>query len=285
MLTGLLIDAEIGPYCGKESGETAMLWKLLNQLKPGDTLVADSYYCTYWLIAACRTREVHVVMKNHDKREDHPTGARRINKNERIVTWERGPRPNWMSLELYNQQPATIELRLVDIRVEEAGFRTKSFTVATTIIDHNLYPAAWIGAIYRNRWLVELDIRSMKCSLGLDILRAKTPEMVRTELWSCLLAYNLIRLKILQSSIASGRDPRSMSFTTTMQLLGTNWLLGAVIGFTDILAQLGQEASSSERVGHRPDRIEPRANKRRPKVLALMTKPRRDYHAELGVAV
>jgi hypothetical protein len=76
-----------------------------------------------------------------------------------------------------------------------------------------------------------------------------------------------------------------MSFTTTMQLLGTNWLLGAVIGVTDILAQLGQEASSSERVGHRPDRIEPRANKRRPKVLALMNKPRRDYHAELGVAV
>ena len=71
----------------------------------------------------------------------------------------------------------------------------------------------------------------------------------------------------------------------TMQLLGTNWLLGALIGVTDILAQLGQEASSSERVGHRPDRIEPSANKRRPKVLALMTKPRRDYHAELGVAV
>ena len=71
----------------------------------------------------------------------------------------------------------------------------------------------------------------------------------------------------------------------TMQLLGTNWLLGALIGVTDIQAQLGQEASSSERVGHRSDRIEPSANKRRPKVLALMTKPRRDYHAELGVAV
>jgi hypothetical protein len=284
MQTGLLIDAEIGPYSGKESGETALLWKLLKQLKPGDTLVADSYYCTYWLIAACQAQDVHVVMKNHDKRDDHPIGARRINKDERIVTWERGPRPDWMSIELYNQQPATVELRLVDIRVEQAGYRTKAFTVATTIVDHKLYPSTWIGAIYRNRWLVELDIRSMKCSLGMDILRAKTPEMVRTEFWSCLLAYNLIRLKMLQSSIANGRDPRGMSFTTTMQLLGTNWLLCAVTGVTNELAQLGQEASSSEQVGHRPGRNEPRANKRRPKVLALMTKPRHEYQAELGVA-
>jgi len=133
-------------------------------------------------------------------------------------------------------------------------------------------------------WLVELDIRSIKCSLGMDVIRGKTPEMVRTEFWSCLLAYNLIRAKMLQSCATSGRDPRSLSFTTTMQLLGTNWLLCAVIGVTSELAQLGQEASSSEVVGHRPDRVEPRVNKRRPKVLALMTKPRVKYHAKLGAA-
>ena len=133
-------------------------------------------------------------------------------------------------------------------------------------------------------WHTELDIRSIKCSLGMDILRAKTPEMVHTELWSCLLAYNLIRLKMLQSCASSGRDPRSLSFTTTLQLLGTSWLLCAVIGVTEELAALGQAASSSERVGHRPGRAEPRKNKRRPKLIALMTKPRHEYHAELGVA-
>ena len=121
----------------------------------------------------------------------------------------------------------------------------------------------------------------IKCSLGMDILRAKTPAMVHTELWSCLLAYNLIRLKMLQSCASSGRDPRSLSFTTTLQLLGTSWLLCAVIEVTADLAALGQASSSSERVG----RAEPRKNKRRRKLLALMTKPRHEYHAELGAVV
>ena len=284
MMTGMLFDCEIGPYCGKESGETALLWKLLSQLRRGDILVADSYYCTFWLIAACLARGVQIVMKNHHKRDDHPIHARRIDKHQRTVTWDRPPRPEWMSEEVYAEQPATVEVRLVDVQVNEPGFRTKGFTVATTMLDHKLSTAAWIGSVYRSRWLVELDIRSIKCSLGIDVLRAKTPEMVRTELWSCLLAYNLIRAKMLQSCAANGRDCRSLSFTTTMQLLGTNWLLCAVIGVTSELAQLGQEASSSEVVGHRPDRVEPRVNKRRPKVLALMTKPRREYHAELESA-
>jgi hypothetical protein len=233
LMTGMLFDCEIGPYSGKESGETALLWKLLSQLRPGDILVADSYYCTYWLVAACLARGVQIVMKNHHKRDDNPPTARRINKHQRTVTWDRPPGPEWISDEVYAEQPATI------------------------------------------------DIRSIKCSLGMDMIRGKTPEMVRTEFWSCLLAYNLIRAKMLQSCATSGRDPRSLSFTTTMQLLGTNWLLCAVIGVTSELAQLGQEASSSEVVGHRPDRGEPRVNKRRPKVLALMTKPRLKYHAEL----
>ena len=189
-----------------------------------------------------------------------------------------------MSAEDYSAQPETIEIRLVDVQVVEAGFRPDAFTIATTMMDRKVYCAAWIGSVYQSRWLVELDIRSIKCSLGMDILRAKTPEMVHTELWSCLLAYNLIRLKMLQSCASSGRDPRSLSFTTTLQLLGTSWLLCAVIGVTEELAALGQAASSSERVGHRPGRAEPRKNKRRPKLIALMTKPRHEYHAELGVA-
>ena len=98
-----------------------------------------------------------------------------------------------MSDEVYTEQPATVAVRLVDVQVHEPGFRTKGFTVATTMLDHKRYTAAWIGSVYRSRWLVELDIRSIKCSLGMNVIRAKTPEMVRTEFWSCLLAYNLIR--------------------------------------------------------------------------------------------
>ena len=108
--------------------------------------------------------------------------------------------------------------------------------------------------------------------------------MVRTELWSCLLAYNLIRLKMLQSSASNNRDPRSLSFAATQQLLATNWLLCAVIGVTPELAELGQATSGSERVGHRPDRVEPRKYKRQSKAVGLMRKPRRDYQDELMAA-
>jgi hypothetical protein len=189
-----------------------------------------------------------------------------------------------MSPEEYEQHSPTIEIRLVDVQVKQKGFRPDSFTVATTIVDDTVYTAEWIGSVYQSRWLVELDIRSIKCSLSMDVLRAKSPDMVRTELWSCLLAYNLIRLKMLQSSVSSHRDPRSLSFAATQQLLATNWLLCAVIGVTTELAELGQKTSSSERVGHRPERVEPRENKRRPKMIALMKKPRRQFQDEMKSA-
>ena len=145
MATGMLVDLAYGPYCGKESGETALLWQLLDQLQSGDILVADSHYCTYWLVGACRARGVEVVMNNHHKREDYPSGARRLNKRERMVIWDRPPRPKWMSQEEYSQQPETIEIRLSDIQVDEPGFRPDAFTVATTIMDRKVYSAAWIG--------------------------------------------------------------------------------------------------------------------------------------------
>ena len=201
------------------------------------------------------------------------------------MTWQRPQRPDWMSETEYQQQPEAIEIRLVDVQVPQKGFRPEAFTVATTLLDRKACTSSWIASVYRSRWLVELDIRAIKCSLGMDILRAKSPAMVRTELWSCLLAYNLIRWKMLQSGIAQGRDPRSMSFATTMQLLATNWLLCAVIGVPTELAELGQVMPCSEQVGHREGRCEPRKNKRRPKVLALMNKPRHQYKSEFEAAV
>jgi len=284
LYTGMLFDLACGPYSGKETGETALMRELLDVLQPGDTLVADCYHCTYWLVAACRTRGVHIVMKNHHRRDDHPAGAVRLGKGQRRVTWTRPARPDWMSVEEYEQQPETISIRLVDVNVKQKGFRPDKFTVATTLIDNAEVAGDWIRSVYESRWLVELDIRAVKCSLNMDILRAKTPDMVRTELWSCLLAYNLIRLKMLQSCAASGRDPRSLSFTTTLQLLATTWLLCAVIGVSEELATLGQQTSASERVGHRDGRVEPRMNKRRPKVLALMKQPRHQLRAALAAA-
>ena len=283
MVTGLLVDLVLGPYAGKQSGETALLWKMLDQLKPGDTLVADCYLCTYWIVAACKARGVNIVMKNHDKRDDDPPGAAVIDKHQRITVWLRPQRPDWMSEEEYSECPERIKIRLVDVVVDQPGFRSKKYTIATTIVETKDFSRDWITSVYRSRWLVELDIRAIKCSLGMDIVRAKTPEMVQTEIWSCLLAYNLIRMKMLQSCAVSGRMPRTLSFSTTLQLLANNWLLASVV-LTEQLIALGQQTSSSEVVGNRPDRVEPRANKRRPKILALLTKPRRSAKLELITA-
>lgn len=283
MVTGLLVDLVLGAYAGKQSGETALLWQMLGQLKPGDTLVADCFYCTYWIVVACKIKDVNLVMKNHDKRDDDPLGANRIDKHQRTTVWLRPQRPDWMSEEEYAACPEQIEIRLVDVIIEQPGFRSKKYTIATTILDTKVFTRDWITNVYRSRWLVELDIRSIKCSLGMDTVRAKTPEMVRTEIWSCLLAYNLIRMKMLQSCAAKGRMPRTLSFATTQQLLANNWLLASVM-LTAELIELGQQTSVSEIVGHRPDRVEPRANKRRPKLLALLTKPRAQAKLELITA-
>ena len=181
MVTGLLFDLACGPYSGKQTGEGALMRTLLDELQPGDTLVADSYHCNYALIAACILRGVGIVMKN-GFRPDHPTNARKISKKERLVVWTRPGRRPWMTKEEYEQLPEAIELRLVDVQVRQKGFRPDSFTVATTIMDRKVYSAGWIRSVYQSRWIVELDIRSIKCSLGMDILRP------RAQRW-CGLSY------------------------------------------------------------------------------------------------
>jgi hypothetical protein len=274
MRTGLLLDAEVGPYSGKGTGETALLWKLLGALCAGDILVADSYYCTYWLLSECRRRGVHVVMRNHHLRDDSPGDARRLVKGQCVATWVRPTQPDWMDDSTYATMPRTIDVRLVESVNEQAGQRTEKFTIATTLLEHKRYDASWLAAIYRGRWRVELDIRAIKVTLGMDILRAKTPEMVRTELWSCLLAYNLIRESMLRAAVQSGRSCRTLSLTATMQMLGALWLASAIHDFGAELPTLLQTHQVALKVGNRPGRNEPRVNKRRPKILKLMTEPR-----------
>jgi hypothetical protein len=152
LFTDLLFDLACGPYSGKETGETALMRELLDNLQPGNTLVADCYHCTYWLISACQQRGVHIVMKNHHKRDDHPADAVPLRKGERLVTWTRPARPEWMSEEDYTQQPETLVIRLVDVAVSRRGYRPDTFTVATTMLDDGEDPADWIRSMYESRW-------------------------------------------------------------------------------------------------------------------------------------
>jgi hypothetical protein len=208
-----------------------------------------------------------------------------LGKADHIVTWIRPVRPEWMDQETYGQMPESIEVREVLVHVDQPGFRTKSLVVVTTLCDPEEYAAEEIAALYRGRWLVELDIRAIKITLDMDVLRCKTPEMVRREVWTHLLAYNLIRRVILQSATASGLSPRELSFTAAMQAIAASWAIAALVDsctFT-LLVNAHLANLAGHRVGHRPNRVEPRAVKRRPKPHRLLTKPRAEARAELLV--
>lgn len=267
LATGMLTDMAMGPYTGKETGETALLRQLLERFRPGDILLGDRYFCSYFMIALLMELGVDFVTRVHQRRTVDFRRGRRLGRDDHIVEWKRPEKPEWMDPQTYNRMPASIEVREVQVRVSEPGFRTESFVVVSTLTDAATYTKNDITELYHYRWLAELDIRAIKVTLGMDILRCKTPEMVRKEMWTCLLAYNLIRQTLLQSAQGAGVSPRTLSFTAAMQSIAASWAVIALAN--DALVTLLIDAASASLAGHvignRPGRIEPRAVKRRPK--------------------
>ncbi|MCH9001025.1 MAG: IS4 family transposase [Planctomycetes bacterium] len=283
LATGMLTDMAMGPYTGKKTGETALLRQLLERFRPGDILLGDRYFCSYFMITLLMELDVDFVTRVHQLRTVNFRRGRRLGKGDHVVVWERPPRPTWMDPQTYDRMPASIEVREVYVRVDVPGFRTESFVVVTTLTNAAAYPKGDIAELYHHRWLAELDIRAIKITMGMDILRCKTPEMVRKEMWTCLLAYNLIRQTMLQSAQKAGVSPRALSFTAAVQSIAASWLV--IVLSDDALAALLIDAASvslaEHVVGNRPGRIEPRAVKRRPKPHHLLTKPRAQARAEM----
>jgi len=283
LATGMLCDMAFGPYQGKETGEPALFRELFEGLDADDIVLGDRCYCSYFMIALLKELGVDFVVRLHQARTADFRRGRRLGKGDHLVQWIRPAKPTWMDQETYDRMPQSIELREVLVKVDQRGCRTESLVVVTTLCDANEYPAKDIAQLYRGRWLAELDIRAVKTTLDMDLLRCKTPEMVRRELWTHLLAYNLIRRTILQSAQTSGLSPRALSFTAAMQSIAASWAIAALTDprtFT-ILVDAHLANLAGHRVGHRPDRVEPRAVKRRPKPHPLLTKPRAEARLDL----
>jgi len=283
LATAMLSDMAMGPYSGKETGEPALLRELLQRLDPRDILLTDKLYCSYFMIAMLLLGKRDFVARLHHCRKVDYEKCKRLRAGDCLITWARPAQPDWMDQATYDQIPETITLRLVEVQVHEPGFRTESFLVVTTLLDHKTYPKEEIADLYHKRWLAELDIRAIKTSLGMDVLRCKSPEMVRKEAWTCLLAYNLLRKTMLQAAHAANLSPRELSFTHAMQTvaasLGTLPLLDE-----DTIERLIESQLSSlaeQLVGDRPNRVEPRAVKRRPKPHRLLNMPREEARALL----
>jgi len=277
LAVGTALDAAMGRYQGKGTGELALFRALDDALGRGDVLLADRGFCSYFVAAAALARGADVVLRLSASRKVNFQAGRRLGPGDKLVWWKRTARPGWMSKEEYAALPRDLKLRAVRVRVRRRGCRTKVVLVVTTLLDPAAARKDDLAELYRARWHAELDLRSIKQALQMDVLRGKTPDMVRKEVWAHLLAYNVVRGLMARAARAAGVRPRELSFTGALQTLNA------------FLPYLGRAASEAEwsrlwgemvralgqhRVGDRPGRYEPRAVKRRPKNYTRLNEPR-----------
>jgi len=279
--SGAVLDVAMGPYRGKQTGETALLRQLLDSLRTGDILLADAIFSNYWMIALWRERGVDLLGRHGGKRRVDFRQGQRLGRYDPIVSWQKPARPPWLSRKLYDSLPETLTIREVRVEVSQKGFRCRHLLLVTTLRDAQAYPRQELATAFRCRWHAELDLRSIKDVMQMDVLRCKTPAMVRKEIWMHLLAYNLIRKLMAQAAAAAGVDPRDLSFKGTLQTLVAFAAAGwACPERRNELYAAALRAVAAHRVNNRPDRVEPRAVKRRKKQVYL-TEPRAVAKARL----
>jgi hypothetical protein len=285
LAVGTVLDAAFCPYKGKQTGESALWRTLRHNLEPGDILLADRYHCSYWEMAEALQRGTHVVARLNQRRKNDLRRGKRLGKDDYLMTWTKYKTcPEWMDKATYKAIPPTMSVRVIRIKVPKGRNRMREAWVATTLLDPSAYSKGEIAALYHRRWEVEVDLRSLKQTLQMDMLRCKTPDMLHKELWANFLVYNLLRTVLAQAAEAHERKPWEISFKGAMQTLNA---------FASVLmdsspehwAQIYKEllaAIASHRVGNRPDRLEPRAKKRRPKPYPLLRKPRQQERERLA---
>ena len=261
---GAVLGAAMGAYKGKGTGEHALFRRLRDCFVAGDVMLADGYFCSYFLIAEMQKRAVDVLFEQHgaritDFRRGKPLGVR-----DHRVRWKKPPRPEWMSVEEYRGYSQQITLREVKVGKK---------VLVTTLLNPRRTPKSELGQLFWQRWNVELDLRNLKSTLGMERFSCKTPSMVEKELWVYLLAYNLIRLLMAAAASQSEAMPRQLSFKHTLQI----WMAWSarqflseapedMAGLLMLIAQI--------RVADRPGRLEPRMIKRRPKPYTFLGAPR-----------
>jgi len=274
--TGAALEMAIGPYRGKQTGETSLFRRLWDSLDADDILLADRCFCSFCDIALLQKRSVDTVFRKHQSRHSDFRRGKRLGKHDHLITWTKPKqRPSWMDKATFDALPKELTLREIKFTIAEKGKRTKEIILITTLLDAKVFTKRELAELYKIRWRAEIDLRSLKSVMEMDVLRCKTPEMVRKEVWTHLLAYNLIRTLIAKAAEAHKRRAYEISFKGAMQTLNS---------FRDyMLADLTNEwymellkAIAYHEVGDRPGRYEPRARKRRPKPYKLLQIPRQE---------
>lgn len=272
--SGALIDAATSACRGKGSDEQSLLRSLLGQLATGEVLLGDGFYATYFLLWELQRRGIDGVFEQQGarKRSTDFRNGRRLGERDHLIEYTKPKiKPDWMEQDEYDQAPQRLTVR---------EFKAGGKIMVTTFACPKEAPKAVLKALYKARWNVELDLRNIKTTLGMEQLRCTTPEMAIKELWVYLLAYNLIRLLMAQAAFLADQIPRQLSFKHAVQVWSAWQQRGA--GNCDPLVIDGLLALIAEpRVGLRPGRVEPRAVKQRPKPFPLLTKPRLEAREEI----
>jgi DDE family transposase len=264
LATGACHDLAIAPYAGKGTGETTLLRRMYGSLQPGDVVLADALFDNYFVACELRERGIELVVRIQAERVGSQTVESRPDGD--IILWQRPNKPRGMTGEHYRRYPESLRMRQVAVDAHDKDNRVEQFKVATTILDASI-DGGQIGSVYERRWDGEVDIRSIKSTMKMDILRCKTPEMVEKEIWVYLLAYNLLRTVMAVAASASEVEPRKISFKGAKQTLTAfaPKLEAARPEQRAGLVEAMLKAVAYHRVGNRPGRWEPRARKRRPK--------------------
>lgn len=262
-----VLDWAVGPYEGKQTGEAALLWTLSEHFKPGDVVIADRLYASYFMIARLMQLGVDVVMRQHQTRHTDFRRGKRLGPRDHRVLWDRPLRPSWMDEATYAAMPATLEMR-------EA--RVGGWTLVSSLADAKAVSKQDLHDLYCKRWNVELDFRSIKVAMQMDVLRCKTAQMVRKEIAVHLLAYNLVRTVMARAACLARVLPRQLSFKGVLQAFNAFAQTLRHCPRGNLLQRHAVLLNAIARLvlPERPGRVEPRAVKRRPKPHRLLTQPR-----------
>lgn len=261
-----------------------LLDALMPHLRKDEILVADRAFCSYEMFARISAREGWMVARLHQMRKVDWRKGRKAGPDQRIVTWKKPSQPagSCLSAEQWAALPATMLVRIIRVRGNGRDGTAKTMYLATSLLDTVRYPGGDIAALYCQRWEIELRLRDLKTTMGMEILRTKTPAMARKELAMFVVAYNALRLLMLKASVRTATNLWRISFKGSLQVVGT-WSarfdgLHHRPAAGRAMFGLLLERIAERDVPERPDRHEPRVVKRRPKPFPRMTKPRREYH-------
>ena len=272
LATGAALDMAVGPHSGKGTGELGLVRALLEDFAPGDVMLADALYCNYFLIATLMAAGVDVLFEQNGSRITDFRRGKSLGTRDHIVRWLKPVvRPQWMTSEQYEGFPDELTVREAKVAHQ---------VLVTTMLNHRKVSKDDLSALYARRWNVELDLRNLKTTTGMDVLNCQTPQMNEKQLWVHLLAYNVIRLLMAQAACNVGADPRELSFKHTVQLW-TEWVSRGLSVTKDcgLLFTLIAQC----RVGKRPARIEPRMRKRRPKPYPWLKVPRAQARRKIKI--